>query len=95
MKKIAVPFIGLCIGLSTMAQPISPTDLKDLKKREDSLKKSGYELVNAKDAAQRFRADSVFVKMLVRALKVKNSFRFPLICTRQCFPFIYLAGGNG
>lgn len=77
MKKITFPFICLVAGLIATAQPVTPTDLKDLKKKEDSLKAYGYDMVNAHDAAQRFRADSVFVKMLVRALKVNNSFSYP------------------
>lgn len=77
MKKILLPFIYSAIGFIATAQPATPADVKDLKQREDSLKKFGYDMVNAKDAGQRFRADSLFTKSLVRALKVKNSFEFP------------------
>lgn len=77
MKKIIFYFISLLYGLVSIAQSISPADLKELKKKEDSLKQYGYNLVNAKDAGQRFRSDSFFVKILVRALKIKNSFYYP------------------
>ncbi len=36
-----------------------------------------YEIVNAPEANQRFRADSFFIRMLVRSLKIPNSFYFP------------------
>ncbi len=59
------------------AQAFSKTEKKDLEKREDSLKKFAYDIVFAEETADRFRADSQFIKMLVRALKVKNSFYYP------------------
>jgi hypothetical protein len=50
---------------------------KDLRKREDSLKIFADSIVNAGEAAGRFRADSQFVRSLVRALKLENSFYYP------------------
>lgn len=58
-------------------QNISDSDLKNLSYKEDSLAKLGKILVNDEDAANRFRADSHFTRILVRALKTKNSFFYP------------------
>ncbi|MBI2730193.1 MAG: hypothetical protein HYX40_05480 [Sphingobacteriales bacterium] len=77
MKKFLLPFICIFLGYITTAQSPAQADLKELKTKEDSLKRYGYDMVNGRDAAVRFRADSVFIKTLVRALKIKNSFRFP------------------
>ena len=48
-----------------------------LEKQQDSLKQFAFDIVNAPEANQRFRADSVFIRMLVRSLKIPNSFYFP------------------
>ncbi len=45
--------------------------------REDSMKAYAFDIVNAREAAERFRADSIFTRMLVRALKEKHSFSYP------------------
>jgi hypothetical protein len=59
------------------AQHISQRDLKDLRKKEDSLKVFADKMINAPDAPERFRADSNFIRGLVRALKFSNSFYYP------------------
>lgn len=59
------------------AQKISSRDLKELKKKEDSLKVFSDKMINAPEAPERFRADSNFVRGLVRSLKIKNSFYYP------------------
>lgn len=45
--------------------------------REDSMKQYAFDLVNAREAFERFNADSIFTKMLVRALKEPYSFYYP------------------
>lgn len=45
--------------------------------REDSLKVIAQRILTGKDAAERFRADSAFTRMLVRALSTPHSFRHP------------------
>ena len=79
-KKV---FIWLSLIMLTIAfteqshaQPLSVPEMKELKKREDSLKRFAYNIVFGRDAEDRFRADSAFIKMLVRALKIKNSFYY-------------------
>lgn len=59
------------------AQEISSANEKILAQKEDSLKRWSADMVFAEEAADRFRADSHFVRTLVRALKVKNSFYYP------------------
>jgi hypothetical protein len=59
------------------AQRISQRDRKDLQKKEDSLKIFADKMINAQQAPERFRADSNFIRGLVRALKVSNSFYYP------------------
>jgi hypothetical protein len=51
--------------------------LSYLKKKEDSLAQIGRQIVEAEDASIRFRADSQFTRILVRSLRVPNSFYFP------------------
>lgn len=45
--------------------------------KEDSLSVFSDSMINGTTAAARFRADSNFVRGLVRALKIKNSFHYP------------------
>jgi len=59
------------------AQEISSRDLIELEKKEDSLKIFSDNMINAPEAPERFRADSNFIRGLVRSLKVKNSFYYP------------------
>jgi hypothetical protein len=58
------------------AQTLTASQKKELEKREDSIKSFAYDIVFGRDAEDRFRSDSQFIKMLVRALKVKNSFYY-------------------
>ena len=55
----------------------STAEKRDFRKREDTLKRFADQLVNEEEAAVRLRSDSQFIRGLVRALKVKNSFYYP------------------
>src|SRR5664279_2396736 len=55
----------------------SAKDKLQLERQQDSLKLFAFNIVNGEEPGQRFRADSVFVRMLVRSLKIPNSFYFP------------------
>jgi hypothetical protein len=68
---------GLFPVVSLFAQNIRTADQKMLVKKEDSLKNLSYDMVFSEDASVRFRSDSNFVRTLVRALKIKNSFYYP------------------
>lgn len=51
--------------------------LGSLPQREDTLQMLADSMINANSPADRFRADSNFVRTLVRALKIDNSFAYP------------------
>jgi len=72
--------LGLVILLFTVnltnAQ-FTGADLNALQKKEDSLKSFSYKIIQGINADDRFLADSVFTRMLVRALKTTNSFHYP------------------
>lgn len=75
MKKLKRAFF-LCVFITAayagFSQPI-----KQLAKQEDSLRVFADSMINAYFPQDRFRADSNFVRGLVRALKTKNSFHYP------------------
>lgn len=93
----AAALIIFCMGffLSSSGQqasrktdPISKADQKLLARSEDSLKIFADSMVNAYFPPDRFRADSNFVRGLVRALKIKHSFYYPfdsLITTSRLY----------
>jgi len=74
-RIISVIIIAALISFSSFGQSASFS--KDLQKREDSLKIFSDKMINAPEASDRFRADSNFIRGLVRALKLKNSFDYP------------------
>jgi hypothetical protein len=75
MKRLSI--ILLFVSSVSFAQKITREDYKFLAKKEDSLKINGLKIVQGKTAADRFNADSLFTKQLVKALITKNSFYFP------------------
>lgn len=73
-----VLFTGSLLMACTVAgQAIGAGDKKALSKKEDSLKVMSQNMVFDPNPANRFRADSSFTRLLVRALKIKNSFYYP------------------
>ena len=66
------------IHVSAIAQSFPPADYKQLLKKQDSLKILSDKIVSGINPSDRFRADSVFTKTLVRALKTNHSFNFRL-----------------
>src|SRR5689334_22979842 len=66
----------LCIA-PVFAQHVSASDRKELLRKEDTLKHLSGDMVFKDNASDRFRSDSLFTRILVRALKTKNSFYFP------------------
>jgi hypothetical protein len=59
------------------AQKISAANQKELRRKEDSLAAFSRTMVMSENPAERFRADSNFVRTLVRALQTKNAFYHP------------------
>lgn len=77
MKKLSLLFLLSFISIYSFAQGIDNAALKVLTKKEDSLKKYAVKIIQGNEADDRFNADSMFTRVLVRALKTKNSFYFP------------------
>jgi hypothetical protein len=76
MKKLSVLVVFILCGFISFAQRITKADEKLLQKKEDSLKKLSVKLIQGITASDRFNADSIFTKILVRALKTPNSFYY-------------------
>jgi len=70
-------FVSLFMANLSFSQGWSASDEKELAKKEDSLKKLAKQIVFSGDAAISLRADSLFVRTFVRALKTRNSFFYP------------------
>ncbi len=70
-------YLVLSISLFCAFSSFSQSSKQELKVKEDSLKMFADKMINAYNTEDRFRADSHFVKGLVRALKVKHSFHYP------------------
>ena len=81
LKKHSIAFMLLFfISMplqKSFGQILSPGQKKEFEKREDSIKNVAYNIVFAEETEDRFRADSLFIRMLVRSLKIKNSFYYP------------------
>jgi hypothetical protein len=67
---------GLFARLTAQSR-IPAAELAILGQREDSLKQFAYNIVNAETPESRFRADSSFIRSLVKALRLPNSFYYP------------------
>jgi hypothetical protein len=79
MNKLTFFFLFVLISACSPvhAQLITAPDQKQLYGKEDSLQVLSDSMINAVRAQSRFRADSNFVRGLVRSLKIKNSFYYP------------------
>lgn len=82
MKKILTYPVFVIISLlvyssSASAQKILPADQAKLEAKEDSLKTLAKDLITDSTIASRMRSDSLFIRTLVRALEIKNSFYYP------------------
>jgi hypothetical protein len=67
----------ICLLASGLRSAAQPGDQAALRQREDSLKKYSFDIVNAESASARFRADSQFIRSLVRTLRLPYSFNYP------------------
>lgn len=74
-------FLAVCVMIAVaqpvLSQTISKADLKELKAKEDTLKSYARYMVTDSIISTRMIADSFFTRILVRALKIKNSFYYP------------------
>ena len=76
LRKIIL-ILFILPSISANSQVIGSQDLIVLKQKEDSLRQVAAKIVMSREAGERFRSDSLFTRMLVRALKVPNSFLYP------------------
>ncbi len=76
MKKPVIFLFFIFISSFSFAQ-IGKAELKVLRQKEDSLKDYSVKIIQGINAEDRFNADSVFTRILVRSLKTKNSFHYP------------------
>lgn len=74
MQKLFVLILFFSVHHFSFAQHINDADHKFLESKEDSLKIYAQKIVMGKNAESRFKADSTFTRMLMRALKTNNSF---------------------
>ena len=77
MKKLLVLLVTFFACTISFAQGLSNADLKLLQQKEDSIRALSVQIIQGINADDRFNADSSFTRMLVRALKIKNSFHYP------------------
>jgi hypothetical protein len=81
----AICFFG---NAQSYAQKILLADQKKLRLMDDSLNKYGIKVLDEILPANRLRADSMFTRILVRALKTTNSFYFKFDSMRTA-PVVY------
>lgn len=76
MKSIVALLVVLNFGFNSFSQ-VSKVDLTSLKKAEDSMGLHAFKIVQGITEIDRLNSDSIFTRMLVRSLKIKNSFAYP------------------
>ena len=77
MKKPTVLAIFSFFSLASFSQSGNRPDLKLMQQKEDSLKPLAVKIIQGISSDDRFTSDSLFTRMLVRALKTPNSFYYP------------------
>src|ERR1700754_1242114 len=78
MKYPLIIVLFLSLPALSFAQQMSDGDrLKQLKTYEDSLKSLGYKIINKSEENERKNANYTFIRTLVSALKINDSFRYP------------------
>jgi hypothetical protein len=81
-QLLLISLIGIGSRISAQSRDpaqshLSPSAEAIFQQREDTLKRFAYGIVNAETPESRFRADSQFIRSLVKALKLPNSFYYP------------------
>jgi hypothetical protein len=86
--RLILPASLLIATLHSGAQKIAPADLKRLVAMDDSLGEYGGKILDEVLPANRLKADSMFTRILVRALRVPNSYYFSFD-SMQTAPVVY------
>ena len=76
MKFFILLFSCFIIQFSSFAQRLSAAEKTFLNKKQDSLQLLSDQIVSGINASDRLKADSIFTKVLVRALKANHSFDY-------------------
>lgn len=77
MKQWVLAVCTIVLVDTASAQRISPQALRQLQKQEDSLKKYAVRILQDTVSLLRLQADSMFTRILVRALKNPYSIQYP------------------
>jgi hypothetical protein len=77
MMKLVITVVLMAFAGNLSAQHITPGDWKLLQKKEDSLKQYAIKIIQDTLSGERLKADSIFTRMFVRALKIPHSFSYP------------------
>lgn len=77
MKNLIVLIFSTFTCIGSFGQGFSNADLKMMQQKEDSIRSYSVKIIQGINASDRLEADSMFTRMLVRALKTKNSFHYP------------------
>ena len=89
MKKAFLSVTCIFIIFIGYAQTINNYDQNILRKKEDTLKLYALNIIQNISPENRFKADSLFTRLFVRALKLNNSFNFQfdsLITISKLYP---------
>ena len=76
MKIFTIVLFSL-LSTASFSQRISNGEYKTLQTGEDSLKVHAFRIIEGINPGDRFKADSIFTRILVRTLKTGNSFYYP------------------
>ena len=75
--RLLILFIAMFMGTRLYAQKFNtPDELNRLRHYQDSLKKLGHQMINNENDVERKNANYTFIRTLVSALRVSNSYAF-------------------
>ncbi len=77
MKNLHAFIFFLLLSTTLFAQSLTRQDYDMLRAEESSMKLQATKIIAETRLTERFKADSIFTRSLVRSLKVKNSFSYP------------------
>lgn len=77
MKIVSLFFFLLYFTADVSAQQLTTANRRSLEKKEDSLKAGALKIITGINAIDKFEADSLFTRGLVKALKTPYSFDYP------------------
>ena len=85
MKRVCllIAFTFVAIGAGSTAQAQDKNWTREIRLKEDSLALMARTILEGREAAARFRADSQFTRTLVRALRMPFSIRYPFDSLRN------------